>query len=308
MTGAVLRPARADELGAVEHLLTGASLPTIGLSALVDGLVVAERDGTVVGAGALEPAGDDVLLRSLVTAPAERGRGTGQAIIARLLRDARDRGADTIWLLTETAADLFPRFGFRRVARAQAPAPLQALAEFAHACPASAIAMARRAQPLRVLVLCTANSARSQLGEALFAHRGGDLVQAASAGSQPGSGPHPMAIETLRRRGIAWRDKSSKGIDAVADAPWDLVVTVCDAARDACPVLPGATTVHWGFRDPASAGETDAERQAAFDAVADALEARIDALLALPLAVLEAAELREAAMRLHRALPGPVSG
>lgn len=308
MTAATLRPAGSGDLPAVEGLLQGAGLPTVGLASLLGGLVVAEREGRVVGAGALEAAGGDVLLRSLVTAPDERGRGTGQALIARLLRDAHDRGAGTIWLLTETAAELFPRFGFRRVDRALAPAPLQQLAEFAHACPASATAMARRAQPLRVLVLCTANSARSQLGEALFAHRGGDLVQAASAGSQPGSGPHPMAIETLRRRGIAWRDKASKGLDAVADVPWDLVITVCDAARDACPVLPGSASAHWGFTDPASAGTTDAERQAAFDAVADALEARIDALLALPLAVMTAAQLRTDAVRLHGEFPGPVSG
>jgi arsenate reductase (thioredoxin) len=85
------------------------------------------------------------------------------------------------------------------------------------------------------------------------------------------------------------------------------VITVCDAARDACPVLPGSTMVHWGFLDPASAGSTDPERQAAFDAVADALEVRIAALLALPIAVMTAADLRAAAARLHRELPGPVS-
>lgn len=301
MMPAGLRPATPADLPAVAALLVEADLPTIGLEGFVGGLVVAERDGVIVGAGGLEPAGEDALLRSLVTSPGERGRGTGQAIIARLVADARTRGARTIWLLTETAAELFPRFGFRRVARELAPAPLQSLAEFAHACPASATALVRRAQPLRVLVLCTANAARSQMAEALLAHWGGDLVVAASAGSRPGHGPHPHAVATLAERGIAWEGKRSQGIDAVAGQSWDLVVTVCDAARDACPVLPGATMVHWGLSDPAGvAPETVAE---AFRATADALEARVRALLALPLAVLDPAALQAAARELHAVAP-----
>lgn len=297
MNPAALRPAVPGDLPGVAALLEAEGLPTIGLEGLVDGLVVAERGGELVGAGGLEPAGGDVLLRSLVTAPSERGRGTGQALIARLVTDARVRGAGTIWLLTETAAALFPRFGFRRVARALAPPPLQALAEFAHACPASAIALARRAQPLRILVLCTANAARSQLAEALLAHWGGDLVAVASAGSRPGSGPHPQTIATLAERGIAWDGRQSRGLEAVTGMPWDLVVTVCDAARDACPVLPGATMVHWGLADPAAAAP--GALAGVFGATADALEARVRELLALPLAILEGSSLRAAAALIH---------
>ncbi len=299
MSSAVLRAATAQDLPAVTTLLTANGLPTIGLAGFLEGLVVAVRDGEIVGAGGLESAGADVLLRSLVTAPAERGRGTGQALTARLVTDARRRGAGTIWLLTETAADFFPRLGFRRVPRDRAPAPLQSLAEFAHACPASATALARRAQPLRVLVLCTANAARSQMAEALLMHWGGDLVATASAGSRPGHGPHPLAVATLAERGIAWEGKRSQGIDAVADQPWDLVITVCDAARDACPVLPGATMVHWGLSDPAAVPpEAVAD---AFRATANALEARIHALLDLPLAVLDAPALHAAAQAIHAA-------
>ena len=297
MTSAVVRAATERDLPTIAALLTDAGLPTVGLDGFLDGVVVAERGGEIVGAGGLEAAGTNVLLRSLVTVPSERGRGTGQALIARLVTDARTRGARTIWLLTETAAGLFPRFGFRRVARDLAPAPLQALAEFAHACPASATALARRAQPLRVLVLCTANAARSQMAEALLAHWGGDLVVVASAGSRPGSGPHPMAITTLAARGIAWEGKHSQGIEAVQHQPWDLVVTVCDAARDACPVLPGATMVHWGLSDPAAVPpEAVAD---AFRATANALDARIRALLDLPLAILDATALQTAAQAIH---------
>jgi arsenate reductase len=303
MMPAGLRSAAAADLPAVGTLLVEAGLPTLGLEGFLKGLVVAERDGAIVGAGGLEPAGTDVLLRSLVTAPSERGRGTGQAIIARLVADARTGGARTIWLLTETAATLFPRFGFRRVARDLAPAPLQSLAEFAHACPASAAALARRAQPLRVLVLCTANAARSQMAEALLAHWGGDLVVAASAGSRPGSGPHPLAVSTLAERGIAWEGKRSRGIDAVAGQSWDLVITVCDAARDACPVLPGAMMVHWGLADPAAADPAAVAE--AFRHTADALEVRIRQLLALPLAVLGPGALQAAAQELYAALSLP---
>ncbi len=126
----------------------------------------------------------------------------------------------------------------------------------------------------RVLVLCTANAARSQIAEALFATIGGTHVEVASAGSVPGSGPHPLAVDVLAERGIAWQGRTSKGIDAVIDRPWDLVITVCDNASEACPVIPGARMLHWGLPDPAGAGIQ------AFRDIAAELERRIRALLA----------------------------
>lgn len=294
---AALRPAVAADLPAILAVLTEAGLPTLGVAAMVGEMVVAERHREVVGAVGLEPAGPDRLLRSLATAVEERGRGTGQALVARALAEARRAGVRHLWLLTEGAAPLFERFGFRLVPRGDAPPSLQALAEFAHACPAAATAMVRRAQPLRVLVLCTANSARSQIAEALLMHRGGDLIRAASAGSHPGAGVHPMAVAALAERGIAWEGRRSKGIDAVQGQPWDLVLTVCDAARDACPVLPGAASVHWGMPDPAQADPAGAGE--AFRETVDALEARVRRLLALPLALLEGAALRAAVAAIH---------
>lgn len=287
----------AGDLPSILALLAEAKLPALGVAAMVEEMVVAERGGQVVGAVGLELAGPDRLLRSLVTAPGERGRGTGLALVARALAEARRAGVRHLWLLTESAAPLFDRCGFRRVPRSDAPPSLQALAEFAHACPAAATAMVRRAAPLRVLVLCTANSARSQLAEALLAHAGGDLIAAASAGSHPGAGPHPMAVAVLAERGIAWQGKRSKGIGEVQDAPWDLVLTVCDAARDACPVLPGATMVHWGMADPALADHADARD--AFRRTLDALDRRVRRLLALPLALLDGPGLRDAAAAIH---------
>jgi protein-tyrosine-phosphatase len=188
-----------------------------------------------------------------------------------LIADARTRGLDTIWLLTTTAPDFFERFGFRRSGREAAPEALRATPEFTTACPASATVMSRRATPLRVLVLCTANSARSQIAEALLQHRLGDQVVAASAGTAPGTGPHPLAVAALGERGIAWEGKQSKGLDEVP-GPWDLAITVCDGAKESCPVLPGVRMLHWGLPDPAGQGIE------AFRETIASLEARIDAL------------------------------
>lgn len=157
--------------------------------------------------------------------------------------------------------------------------------------------------PFRVLVLCTGNSARSQIGEALLATRGAaraaGRVQAASAGSRPAARVNPYAVEVLRDHDIAWEDRAPKSIDDVAGEPFDLVVTVCDHARDACPFFPGATAqVHWGLPDPADETEPDAAR-AAFAATYEALAARVDALLALPLEQLDPATLRDRAQAIH---------
>ena len=266
-----LRPAASGDLDAVLTLLRSAKLPETGVAESFHDFVVATRGDTVVGAGGLEIAGNDALLRSVVVHPDERGTGTGQAITARLIADARARGLDSVWLLTETAPTFFERFGFRTSERSGASAELRATDEFTSCCPSTAVAMSRRARPMRVLVLCTANSARSQIAEALLQHRLGDQVVAASAGTVPGNGPHPLAIAALAERGIAWQGKRSKSIDE-APGPWDLVITVCDGARESCPVMPGVPMLHWGLPDPAGQGIE------AFRATADELEARIATL------------------------------
>jgi arsenate reductase len=156
---------------------------------------------------------------------------------------------------------------------------------------------ARRA--FRVLVLCTGNSARSQIAEALLATRGAGRIEATSAGSRPAPRVNPYAVETLRAHGIAWEGRTPKSIDAVAGERFDLVITVCDHARDACPVLPGAAAqVHWGLPDPADVA-TPAEARRAFAETYAALASRVDALLALPLASLDPGALRARAQALH---------
>lgn len=154
-----------------------------------------------------------------------------------------------------------------------------------------------------MLVLCTGNSARSQIAEALLATRGAGRVEAASAGSRPAARVNPYAVEVLHAHGIEWNGRSPRGIDDVAGQRFDLVITVCDNARDACPVFPGAgAQVHWGLPDPADETDPAAARRA-FAETYDALGARVDALLALPLEELDAAVLRERAQAVHESRP-----
>jgi len=157
--------------------------------------------------------------------------------------------------------------------------------------------------PFRVLVLCTGNSARSQIGEALLQTRGAaraaGRVTALSAGSRPAPRVNPYAVETLAAHGVQWDGRTPKSIDDVAGEAFDLVITVCDNAHEACPYFPGARTqVHWGLPDPAEETEPAAARHA-FAATFDALSRRVDALLALPLESLDAAALRTAAQAVH---------
>ena len=131
--------------------------------------------------------------------------------------------------------------------------------------------------PPRVLVVCTGNAARSQMAEAFLAREG---IAAASAGTHP-AGVHPLTVAVLAEVGIDWAGARSKSVLEMLDEPWDLVLTVCDNARETCPVVPGARrTAHAGFPDPAAATGTDGERLAAFRVVRDAIAARMTALAA----------------------------
>jgi arsenate reductase len=131
-------------------------------------------------------------------------------------------------------------------------------------------------------------------------------VEAASAGSRPAARINPYAIETLAARGIKWHDGVPKTIDSLGDAAFDLVITVCDNARDACPYYPRARAqVHWGLPDPADHTEPEAARRA-FAATFEALAARVDALLALPLEALDTPALGDAAQAVHDTRPAPV--
>jgi arsenate reductase len=134
--------------------------------------------------------------------------------------------------------------------------------------------------PYNVLFLCTGNSARSILAEALLNARGAGRFRAHSAGSHPKGHVHPLAIETLQRNRLSTDGLRSKSWNefAAPDAPkLDFVFTVCDhAARETCPVWPGQpVTAHWSIADPAALEGSDADRARAFDDTFRELDARI---------------------------------
>ncbi|WP_278348062.1 arsenate reductase ArsC [Stutzerimonas kunmingensis] len=147
---------------------------------------------------------------------------------------------------------------------------------------------------MKVLFLCTANSCRSILAEALFNHLAPAGMRAFSAGSEPRGEINPLTLEALARAGIAANGLYSKSSDAHQALNPDFVITVCDkAAGEACPVHFGpATKAHWGLADPSESGGSAEEIKAAFDATLVALKLRFTAFLALPLAQLDAATLR----------------
>src|SRR5688500_19826824 len=119
----------------------------------------------------------------------------------------------------------------------------------------------------RVLVLCTGNSCRSVMAEALFNHLGQGNIEAVSAGSNPAGYVHPKSIEILKRYGIDPGQPRSKSWDEFTGQHFDLVVTVCDvAAAESCPALIGPVKkLHWSTPDPAKATGTEAQIEAAFD-------------------------------------------
>jgi arsenate reductase len=147
-------------------------------------------------------------------------------------------------------------------------------------------------KPYNILVLCTGNSARSIIGEALFNTMGAGRFKAYSAGSHPTGKVNPFAIEQLRELGYPVDNLRSKSWDefAVPGAPeLDFVVTVCDkAAGEICPLWPGQpVTAHWGFPDPAAVEGTDEEKRAAFAGTLRQMRNRVQLFLSLPLETLD---------------------
>lgn len=132
---------------------------------------------------------------------------------------------------------------------------------------------------LQVLILCTANSARSQMGEGLLRHLAGDRLDVFSAGRAP-SGVNPLAIEAMRARGIDISSQHSDHIDQYLDREFDFVITLCDGAAESCPVFAGrAERIHWSFPDPAAATGDESAVLRSFIDVRDGLEKLLSAWL-----------------------------
>ena len=132
---------------------------------------------------------------------------------------------------------------------------------------------------VRVLFLCTGNSARSVIAEALLKQLGGDDFEVLSAGTRP-KGINPFTVRVLAEQGIDTSGLRSKPIDDFIGRDFDYVITVCDSAAEQCPIFPGTTArVHWSFPDPAAVEGTDEVRLAAFRETERGMRRRIEAFV-----------------------------
>jgi arsenate reductase len=139
-------------------------------------------------------------------------------------------------------------------------------------------------RPLRVLFVCSGNSARSQMAEALLRHLGGPAFAAFSAGTEP-KGVNPLTLRALDLAGVDATGLRSKSVTEFLDQAFDYVVTVCDRARETCPLFPGEhESLHWGFDDPAGAAGTEEERRAVFERVMSEIAGRIRVFIPVALA------------------------
>ena len=128
----------------------------------------------------------------------------------------------------------------------------------------------------RILFICTHNSARSQMAEGLLRHLGRDQFEAFSAGTEA-TAVRPLAIKAMAELGIDISQHQSKTLDRYLHEPFDMVITVCDTAAEACPIFPGAVhRRHWSFEDPSKATGTEAEQLAVYRRVRDEIRARIE--------------------------------
>ena len=140
-----IRNANDSDISTVESLLTDSDLPIDGVRENFSSFVVAEDEAGIAGAIGLEKFGAIALLRSAVVAPEYRGSGIGRRLVEQLLEHAEEAGIEELYLLTTTAENYFPRFGFTRTTRAAVPDAVKTSAEFRGACPDTAVVMTRRA-------------------------------------------------------------------------------------------------------------------------------------------------------------------
>jgi arsenate reductase (thioredoxin) len=146
---------------------------------------------------------------------------------------------------------------------------------------APGVAPPSSARKIRVLFVCTGNSARSQMAEAILRRDGGDRFEAFSGGADPRP-IHPLTIRALDEVGIDISDATSKPVSRFLGKPFDYVITLCDRARVSCPIFPGgAQTLHWGLDDPAEVAGTEAEKLVAFRRSLTEVSMRIRAFIPL---------------------------
>lgn len=140
-------------------------------------------------------------------------------------------------------------------------------------------AQASKSVPVRVLFVCTHNSARSQMAEGILRAKAGERVEVFSAGTEA-TKVNPLAIESMRKLGIDISDQKSKDLEQFLGKRFDFVITVCDRAKESCPIFPGVREqIHWSFPDPADVKGSHEEKAKAFDETARQLSQRINFLI-----------------------------
>ena len=269
-----------------------------------------QRDGPdLVAVGGLELVAEDALLRSVAVASSQRSRGLGRRMVQALEVLARRKGCRRVYLLTTTAESYFGKLGYQRFSRETAPPGIRQTTEFSGLCPSSSALMVKAMEPkvLNVLFLCTGNSARSILAEAvmnnLSVSRG--KFKGFSAGSHPKDAVNPFALELLQRSHISTDGLRSKSWDEFAtphSPPLDFVFTVCDqAAGEACPSWPGQpVTAHWGMPDPAAVEGTNEQKRRAFAETLMILRRRIELFASLPFNKLDRLALQKSVSEIGR--------
>jgi protein-tyrosine-phosphatase/N-acetylglutamate synthase-like GNAT family acetyltransferase len=288
-----IRALGPDRLPAIRALLEANGLPVTDIDpVLPPRFFGVEGARGLEGVVAIERQGNAGLLRSLAVTEERRGTGLGKALVAHVEAVAVNEGLHELWLLTTTAERFFRHLGWEPAPRDSAPEAIRGTTEFRSVCPSSAACLRRdlrsRRTPLRVLVLCTGNSARSQIAEALLNERGEERFEVVSAGSQPRPQVHPHTVRVLAERGIDWRGRTPKPVAGLENQHWDFVITVCDRAKESCPIFPWKPALaHWGVPDPAEVEGSEEEQLRAFRETLDTLERRIALLMELPLEKLD---------------------
>jgi arsenate reductase len=277
-----IEQASAACLPEILELLSAADLPHEGVKEHLDGFLIARSSGRrAVGCVGLERYGDLALLRSAAVLPEYQGDGIGSRLVRRLLENAARDGVAEVVLLTTTAKSYFQaKFGFQERERDDYQKRLALSPEWNLPRCSSAVLMALKlappAKPKRVLILCTGNSARSQMAEGLLLREGGSAFDVYSAGVNP-TAVRPEAVEVMREIGIDISGHCSKSVEEFAGQQFDFVITVCDNAKETCPVFtngPGkAQRIHQSFEDPpAPAAADEATTLAVFRRVRDEIQ------------------------------------
>jgi arsenate reductase len=232
----------------------------------------------------MERHGEIGLFRSAAVLSECQGQRVGGKLVRAILDRAANEGTSEIALLTTTAKEYFQKkFGFKEAKRSDYNERLADSPEWNLPRCSSAVFMTLKLKPLkkRVLILCTGNSARSQIAEGILRHDGGEDFEVESAGVKPSS-VRPEAIQVMMEIGIDISGGRSKSVDEFVGQAFDVVITVCDNAKETCPVFPGKTErVHQSFEDPPPPGVgSDGERLSIFRRVRDEIREWVNDFIA----------------------------